>query len=259
MIPDLQNVATLLEQTVNQFIVRPTGSPGLLGISGFLFDIIDDENVDLDSDITDHYVENNTAIQDHIALRPEQFTLKGFVAELTDIFPTVNLSILTAVQALQLIKSFSPDFTTQADQVYEQIEKAASQALQSVSLAENLFDLFNQKNTSATRQQRAYNFFYSMWASRQLCQVETPWNIFLNMAIDRIKIKQDAETKMISDIHITFKKIRQVKTITSNIPIADLANFSGRAADMVAENVSNAQTQGQASILFDMTKFFFNQ
>lgn len=74
---DIVRSLSTLEQ---QAIVRPNNPPP--GIGGFLFDIPGDEWVQLTSDITDHYVENNTSIQDQIALQPEQITVKGFVAEL---------------------------------------------------------------------------------------------------------------------------------------------------------------------------------
>lgn len=63
-------------------LVRPNNPPE--GIAGFLFDIVGDETIDLESEITDHFVENNTAIQDQIALRPEIITVSGIVAELTN-------------------------------------------------------------------------------------------------------------------------------------------------------------------------------
>ena len=63
-------------------LVRPNNPPE--GISGFLFDIVGDESISLESDITDNFVENNMAIQDQIALRPEIVTVHGLVAELTN-------------------------------------------------------------------------------------------------------------------------------------------------------------------------------
>ena len=74
---DLVKALTTLEQRA---IVRPDNPPA--GIAGFLFDIELDQKVELQSDITDSYVENNTAVQDHIALKPEMVTFRGSVAEL---------------------------------------------------------------------------------------------------------------------------------------------------------------------------------
>ena len=54
-------------------------------INGFLFDIVGKIQHDLDSDSTDHYVEDNTAVQDHIALKPEKITLVYYHGEVSDV------------------------------------------------------------------------------------------------------------------------------------------------------------------------------
>lgn len=63
-------------------IVAPATPPR--GIAGFLFDYDAESFLELMSEITDHPVEDNTAIADNIALLPERFTVRGMVAELTD-------------------------------------------------------------------------------------------------------------------------------------------------------------------------------
>lgn len=65
-----------------QAIIRPENPPP--GIAGFLFDIRGEETAEMTADVTDHYVEDNTAIQDQVALKPEIITVRGLVAELTD-------------------------------------------------------------------------------------------------------------------------------------------------------------------------------
>lgn len=60
-------------------IVRPDNPP--VGIAGFIFDIDDETEMALRSEITDHWTEENVAIQDHIALLPEEITVRGLVAE----------------------------------------------------------------------------------------------------------------------------------------------------------------------------------
>jgi hypothetical protein len=47
-----------------------------------VFDIATDWSVELNSDITDYYVEDNTAVQDHIALKPKMVTISGYQGEL---------------------------------------------------------------------------------------------------------------------------------------------------------------------------------
>lgn len=74
------DVVKALSELGQRAIVRPNNPPA--GIGGYLFDIPGDEWVELQSYITDHFVEDNTAINDQWALAPEQITLNGMVAEL---------------------------------------------------------------------------------------------------------------------------------------------------------------------------------
>ena len=49
---------------------------------GLAFDYTGEVKIESTSDITDHYMEDNTPTQDHIALAPRRVTLKGIVGEL---------------------------------------------------------------------------------------------------------------------------------------------------------------------------------
>ena len=48
----------------------------------FVFDLKKDYKFTLSSDITDHYVEDNAAIQDHIGLRPIILEVSGSISEI---------------------------------------------------------------------------------------------------------------------------------------------------------------------------------
>lgn len=242
---DIAQAEALLEQVINQFVVRPTGSPNLTGISGFLFNIIDNEQIDLTSDITDHYTEKNAAIQDHIALRPERFTLRGFVGELNDLFPRSAASVVEIAERVTNILQLIPQFATQAEEFYASLGGALSSPLQTVNQAVTLYDLFVKASTAATRQQSAWNYFYSMWKSRQLCTVETPWNVFTDMAIESVRCVQNGETKIISDFSVTFKQIRRV---TINVGSgSSAANTFTSAMDRFFNIISPVQSKGRTS------------
>lgn len=79
---DSPSIYAALSSTAKLALVLPNGNPPA-GIAGFLFDVPEEQTFVLDSDITDHFVEDNTAIQDQVALRPEKVTLRGLVAEIT--------------------------------------------------------------------------------------------------------------------------------------------------------------------------------
>ena len=45
----------------------------------FLFHYNGEESITLDADITDHFVESNVALQDHIARRPVTYSVTGYI------------------------------------------------------------------------------------------------------------------------------------------------------------------------------------
>lgn len=77
-----------LEVLKQRAIVRPQTPPA--GIAGFLFSIPEEEEINLKCDITDHFLEDNTSVVDQIALKPEEVTVRGLVAELTAIQPNAT-------------------------------------------------------------------------------------------------------------------------------------------------------------------------
>lgn len=238
---NLPNIPTLIENVVNQYIVRP-GTPQQVGISGYVFDVVGTEELVSDADITDHFLEDNTAIQDHIALRPEKFTLSGYVGELKDIFQFTFLSILTNIQSLGTVFGLAPEFSVQATRTYAKIQDVASKVGEVFNQAQNIYDIFTQNSTTATKQQAAFKYFYDLQRSRILCQVETPYGKFDDMVIESIRAKQDESSRLISDFSITFKRIRTAKTIQfsslKNIPAA------GRAANLITNVVNNGSSSG---------------
>src|SRR6185312_8744514 len=101
--PDLSSLASITTAATalsNLILVNPqktigyqpqnapsnNGQTAQLGPS-LLFHYEGEQTASLESDITDHYIENNTAIQDQIALKPVIITTHGFIGELNDIPP----------------------------------------------------------------------------------------------------------------------------------------------------------------------------
>ena len=244
--------AELLKSAARNIIVRPTGISKVIGLSGFVFDVVEDEEISLESDITDHYVEDNNAIQDHVALRPERFTVRGFIGELSHLFPSPLLQIVTKIQRLVVLTSYIPTLTNQSTQKSTKVGNDNIQQLTPLESAQNLYDIFADKNTTATKQQQAFNFFYSMYTTRQFFIVETPYNIFDNMLIESMKIVQGGETNLISDFSITFKKIRIAET--QFLPTQNV--FDGRSEAMISSVADKGKSQGQPAETSLLNKIF---
>lgn len=231
----VQSVATLVQQTLSQSIVRPTGGINSIGISGFLFDIISVEEVSNQADITDHYIEDNTSIQDHVALRPRRFTLRGYSGELNDDLQQALAQLFSSVTGILPVGTYLPVFTRGAQQTYSQIQVALEKTNQAISEANNLFGVFQTFSTMATKQQAAYNALLAMQQSRQFCAVDTPYGTFNNMIIEDLRARQDDRTLMVSEFSVTFKEIRIVSTVVSTITISSLGRVAN-AASVVANN-----------------------
>ena len=203
--------------------MRPTGGVPTSGINGFVFDFLGEEEVTLESEITDHYVEDNYAIQDHIAQKPIRYVAKGYIGELINLFPNTLLSILTTVQTLDAVDAFKPVFSAQANQVYNAIAAEGNQVVNVVGQAKSLYSLLSGVSTTANRQQNAFNAFVNFWQNRTSCSIETPWGVLYSMYVERITPAQPENTQIMSEFTVTFKQIRLTTTLTTPLTITNQA------------------------------------
>ena len=60
-------LSNVVSSITSKFIVTPSNYPP--GVNGFVFDVIDDEEITLDADITDSFIETGGNVQDHIVWR----------------------------------------------------------------------------------------------------------------------------------------------------------------------------------------------
>jgi hypothetical protein len=182
-------------------------------------------------------VEDNSAVQDQIALKPEIITTHGFIGELNDVTPGILAPVKFIADKLTAVVAYQPALTTAAELAYAeafQIYQVAANALNSAVSAWNnlaggggenvigsngLANSFNQQtgrvSNSQNKQQTAFQQFYGYWRSRTLFTVQTPWAIFQDMAIKSLRAIQDAETRMITDFEVSFKMIRRASTLRS--------------------------------------------
>lgn len=226
------------------------------GIDGFVFDIDGDYETTLTSDITDHYVEDNTAIQDHIALRPVYLYLKGYIGELVDFrAPNIQGTIGSITQKLSKITQLVPSFLPGADY--------ARNALRNTLYADNLIKnaLSSTKNynsflqglvVGSNRQEEAYKRFEQFWLERRLMSVETPFGTYDDMVIETLSAKQKEESKYITDFSVVLKQIR---TARSDVVDFDLSKFQETAGQQRLPQADNGKIQGQAVPKSDKSLF----
>lgn len=209
-----------------------------------LFHYEGEQTANLESDITDHYVEDNTALQDQIALRPEEISTHGFIGELNDVAPAALAAIQQAANKLTTLDAYTPSLSAsaliaynQAFQLYQAEQNAANAAVSAWGTIANAAAGGNGESivgsngltaiANQNKQQTMFQQLYGYWRNRVLFTVQTPWAVFTNMAIKRLVAIQDETTRVITDFNLTFKMIRLAQTQTS---VFDPTNLQGRAA-----------------------------
>lgn len=237
-------------------------------LPSLLFHYEGENSVAVESDVTDNYIEDNTAIQDQVALRPVIITAQGFIGELNDIPPNkVFAAAQVVAQKLTAIGAYTPGLSAtallaynEAVFTYQTILNTANNAITawsslapaslgggtSVSINGNLSLAPNQ-----TKQQTYYQQFFGYWSSRTLFTVQTPWVIFENMIIQSLKATQSAETRMITDFEITFKQLRFAQIETTETLYNDITEFQSRLQNQGA-SLTNL---GSANLTTSPTSF----
>lgn len=249
-----------INKLTNKYIVSPILG---LGLAGFVFDIEDSTKVELKADITDHYVEDNSTIQDHIALKPIKITLRGFVGELKNIVEDKKGTIQRFAEKLVKINSMIPVLTAGARQVRDAIvvdKKSITDYVDaSVGTGIDLFQAFKKLNPPDTEQSKAFNYFRSLFESKQLVSLETPYGFFPDMSIESIVSVQNGDTDQITDFSITLKEFRTAKVKFVSF---DPEKYQGRGEAQRSELSEKGKAQGikkSSQSFFKKTRDAFNR
>ena len=240
--------------TKNSTLLKPKSAEG---ISGFIFDIPDNESINLTADITDHFTESNSFLNDHIVIKPDMITLSGFVGELKFRPPEGIPGAVEEIQnRLQIIPAYLGDLTPGAQQTAARAVATAQTVIsginQTVDRIENLVGFFAGEEAIETEQQKAFNTLDALRRNGEVLTVQTPWKYFDSVMIRTITFSQGGDSKDISDISVTLKEIRisDIKTVDY-----DQNQFPPRVDIQSGEEENQGIVQGQernSSFLFDI-------
>lgn len=242
---------------------NPTQPPPAL-----LFHYEGDQTGQLQSEITDHYIEDNTAIQDQIALRPPVITTHGFIGELNDVPPAALALIKSAADKLTVISAYTPALSASALLAYNEAFQLYQVGLNAVNSGVSAWNSINNTQggesvigqnsvtgifgltiqPNQTKQQQMFQQFFGYWNNRTLFTVQTPWAVFQNMAIEQVLAVQDATTTMITDFNVTFKQIRMATSQSGGN--LNSANMQNRASTQASGVVNQGTNTPAASIPF---------
>lgn len=221
---------------------------GTAGIAGFVFDVSKETTVELDSSITDHYIETGTTVQDHIALAPERVTVSGFQGEYKNLVANTKGILQNITEKLITISSYLPALNSAADSVYNAISgnnfsdmSVGDLVSLGADVGSDLFKAYRDINIPQNSQQEAFIYFEALRNARQTFTIETPFRYYTNMAIESIKAIQDSTTVDMSSFEITFKRIRYVSTKVTTL--SEVAQ--GRLKNQLAQTIDKGVSKGK--------------
>lgn len=240
------------ESQIGNFVIIPDDNPNMPNNNaGLYFDVIMEHSVSIQNQITDNYLENNTAIQDHIAKSPIVVSLRGLSGELVYTPPTIALDYLYDVANTPLKTKFTnnrvatdkltviPALLPPVDNVTQLAKNAVQYAEASVTRYVKIINNFTSQLQRQTRLKQIYNDLIELRNSNTLMTVETPYDVFFDMAIQSITLRQGNQLH-ITDIELTLKQINYATTKTTKANEQVLAQYNATARAEV-ENCGKAQ------------------
>ena len=246
-----------------------------VGARRFIFDTVISEEYTRQADITDQYVENNSTIQDHYAIKPAELTIKGFVAEVTyqredsqfleeelkkaqeeakvsknllkiatTVCPTVSNYMNIATGAYDYVS----DSVKKIANVFPQAEKVVKKLKETGSKIKNKFVKNKEVDTtkdatssSGNNQQLVANLLNEYMENREPVQWRNSYGEFQDYYILDFSFSQENSTYA-SELTIRLKKINFVETVKTNV---DYSTYFSITAQQNAEIENKGNTQGE--------------
>lgn len=227
------------------------------GIAGFKFHLPESEQIKLQSEITDHYTDSNTVIQDHVARKPVYITLRGLQG---DFFYSVNKiedTLALVVPTMTLCKQFIPKISNATVQTklkwakYQKSLETAKEANKKMSLLDktkegwqtlngvDLFRLFQEVYKLKSAQTRAFFYLEAMWQSNKPFTVETTWRRYDNAMIENLIVLRDKNAD-ITDFTVTFKIMN-----FAHSQYTDLKNVAKLTRQQLMKKVNKGVSKGK--------------
>ena len=249
------------------------------------FHTVTDDTINFQSNITDNWVENNTAIQDHIAISPVTITMRGLIGEQVysskqaedeyksalmqansvnargkaiarfgDIYELKDNSKLTAISAyfpeVSNITQTAQNMWDRHEASRKKAERIAGiftgQANNNLAVKMNDYSGLNS-NLTESKLKQICEEIKDYWINRKSFVAQTPFGTFDNMYIQSVSLHQGNEN-FIGDVSITLKQLRFAQTLTTKADEEVLAKYNAYAR---AQIENNGKAQGNVSILKD--------
>lgn len=228
--------------------------------SGF----VSSDKLELESDITDHYVEDNSTVQDHMALKPMRYTVRGIIGEkvFTPLEPyeyqvpyrNTN-KFVTATNLLSVLSPTLSSYMQTAMAAYNYVQDSYKRYAGTIS---NIKDFFSKNKTGRTinatstkdvikdsKQERALNEILKFQQNRTLVDIDSPYGYFRNFLIESAYIEQ-TDTIWKSELVVNLKEYRNVEILITDV---DSKAYKDRYQKQMEAEQNLGNVQGKDSEL----------
>lgn len=209
---NLKDIYNELSIVFNQDVMIDT-----YGVEGFNFIIPEETIINLNSNITDYVLENNTMIQSGITLQPITINLRGKVGELYLKAPLTQQHSDNILQTgLNEVSSFTPRLSASAQQYYNRTTNIIDKIEQSYDKITGAYDyLKNLTNNDSNEQQKTFYILETLWKSRTIFKIITCYKEFNNCVLEQVSFTQNSDSSYMSEVSMTIKILTFTKNITS--------------------------------------------
>lgn len=182
------------------------------------------------SGITTHYMEDNTAMQDHWAINPITYTASGVIGEVIYSPPVLWSSFVQEkftdyLTPLNVLSPTFDNYTRSAINTVQAVEASVRRYRQILTQTLNSFQGAGiNTNIIKHNQSRVFEWLQILRDNRQLVTVLTPYGRFDNLAINDFGLTQN-DSKYQSDIEIQFIQWRNVSSIKRSATEEEQAYF----------------------------------
>lgn len=224
----------------------------------FIFDVKKEYKLNLSSDITDHYVEDNVAIQDHIGLKPIILEVVGSIGEVdlasrttknkskneNKIASEIGMNnekgnVFNSVDAylgrMGSLSSFTPNINNQALDIYNTAKFGYATVSKIINLdkqdkIKSGFDYtedYDEETIKITKQFSYIDWFKTQWWNRASFTIVTPYGVLTDMYIMDLSASQPENTRYVTNLNIKFKQIRKARIITKGAKVSQVRETQG--------------------------------
>lgn len=235
--------------------------------AAYYFDVLTEHSISVQNQITDNYIENNTAIQDHIAQSPIVVSVRGFIGELVYkpptkaldfLYDTINDPLKNNLKSGRVVSDkllAIPALLPPVDNVTQMAKNAVQYVEASVDRYIKIAKNFISETDKITQLEKIYSKFMVFRTHNTELTVVTPFKTFGNMYIQSITFTQGNEN-FSGDIQLTLKQLNFTTTETTQPDESVRAKYNAIAR---TDEANHGKAQGveekRSSLLY---KWLFN-